>query len=131
MSHTTHIPPGWPVPLAYSHAIETPPGERTCYVAGQVGVLADGRAVDGIDAQTRQAFANLEAVLACAGMTVADVVKTTVFLTSADDIAAFGAARAAVLAPHRPASSLLIVQGLARPEFLVEVEAIASRAPDR
>lgn len=130
MSHIIHTPPQWPVPVAYSHAIETPPGERVCYVAGQVGVLADGSAVAGIDAQTRQAFANLESVLACAGMTFADIVKTTVFLTSRSDIAAFGAARAAVLAPFKPASSLLVVQGLARPEFLVEVEAIASRRAD-
>lgn len=56
-----------------------------------------------------------------------NLVKTTVFLVDAADLPAFGAARSAVLGPRKPASTLLIVAGLARPEWRVEIEAVAAR----
>lgn len=129
MTFILHNPSAWPKPAAYSHAVETPAGSRTVYVAGQVAIRPDGSIAEGIEEQTRQVYANIEAVLAAAGLTLAHIVKATVFLTSADDIAAFAAVRAATLA-HAPASSLLVVQALAKPEFLVEIEVIAA-APAR
>jgi enamine deaminase RidA (YjgF/YER057c/UK114 family) len=60
-------------------------------------------------------------------MTLKDVVKTTVFLTSAGDIEGFRKVRGQRLGDNAPASTLVIITQLARPEFKVEVEAIASK----
>jgi enamine deaminase RidA (YjgF/YER057c/UK114 family) len=58
-------------------------------------------------------------------MTVANIVKTTVFLTDRSLLGAFRAARGALLGEHAPASTLLFVAGLADPRFVVEIEAEA------
>lgn len=79
-------PPGGP----YSHAIEVPLGARLLFVAGQVGITRDGKVGEGIAEQTRIVFENLTAILKAAGMTLADAVKATVFLTNEDDYRAFG-----------------------------------------
>jgi len=70
---------------------------------------------------------NILAVLAEGGMGVQDLVKVTSFLTRKEDYAKFGPVRARYLGEHRPASTLLVVSALARPEFLVEVEAVAAK----
>src|SRR5262249_59738666 len=61
----------------YSHGIEVPPNARWLYVSGQVGAGRDGKPLEGIAAQTRQVFENIKAILASAGMSVADAVKMT------------------------------------------------------
>ena len=71
---------------------------------------------------------NILAVLAEGGMGVADIVKVTSFLTRAENYPKFAPVRAKYLGSHRPASTLLVVSALARPEFLVEVEAVAAKA---
>ena len=90
-------------------------------VSGQVG-LADGALVTGgVQAQLRQALANVAALLDSEGATLSQVVKTTVFLRHIDDYAAMNAAYAEVFGAHRPARSA--VGGLALPlGALVEVE---------
>jgi 2-iminobutanoate/2-iminopropanoate deaminase len=93
------------------------------YCSGQIGIK-DDRLEEGVAAQVRQAVANLAAVLEAEGASLADVVKTTVFLT---DIAAYGemnAAYEAAFGSHRPARSAVAVAGLPR-GALVEIEAIA------
>jgi reactive intermediate/imine deaminase len=76
------------------------------YVSGQVPVDAQGRIVDGgIEAQTRQVFANLEAALALAGATLADVCKTTVWLEDARDFGAFNRVYMSYFPNGRPARS--------------------------
>jgi len=93
-------------------------------VSGQVGV-ADGKLVTGgVVAELRQALANLTALLAGAGASLADVVKTTVFLRHIDDYTAVNEAYAAVFGDHRPARSAVAVAGLPL-GALVEVEAWA------
>ena len=64
-----------------------------------------------------------------AGMGIGDVVKITSFLTRHENFPKFAQVRAKFLGSHRPASTLLVISSLARPEFLVEVEAIAAKAP--
>ncbi len=66
-----------------------------------------------------------------AGMTVADVVKVTQYLTRAEDIPDYSKTRALFLGDARPASMLLVVPQLVRPEFLVEVEIIAAKAESK
>lgn len=102
-------------------------GMRTLYVAGQVGIDADGVAADGIEAQTRAALANVEAVLTAGGMAMADVAKLTVYLIREEDMAGFLSAFTPALPSPPPAGTLVFVKALASPRYLVEIEAIAVR----
>jgi 2-iminobutanoate/2-iminopropanoate deaminase len=118
-------PPGYPVPAAYSHGVEVPASARVLYLAGQVGSDPAGKVASGIEAQTRQAFSNMQAVLRTADMTLDNVVKTTVYLIEPKDFAAFVKVRTEFLGANKPASTLVFIKQLAQPEFLVEVDAIA------
>lgn len=94
------------------------------FVSGQVG-LADGAVVEGgVVAETQQAMRNLAAQLDTVGATLADVVKTTCFLTDMADYATFNEHYVAALGDHRPARSCVAVAALPA-GALVEVEAIA------
>ncbi|GGG46597.1 translation initiation inhibitor [Caldovatus sediminis] len=110
----------------YAHAalIEGGPARRLV-VSGQVGLKPDGSLAEGGEAQVEQALANLGTVLRAHGMAPSDVVKVTVFLTERALIGAWREQRAAFFGAHVPASTLLLVAGLADPRFLVEVEAEA------
>src|SRR5216110_101647 len=110
-------------------SIEAPPAARWLYVAGQIGVRPDGSVPASIEEQTEVVWQNILAVLADAGMGIGDVVKITSFLTRHENFPRFAQVRAKFLGSHRPASTLLVISSLARPEFLVEVEAIAAKAP--
>lgn len=121
-----------PVPIlpayesVFAHGVEVPPGARTLYVSGQVGVDGGGRTVEGgFDAQCVQAIANVEAVLASAGMALANTVKVTIYLTRREDIAPLRAVRAERLAVA-PAVTMVLVAGLHDPRWLVEIEAVAA-----
>lgn len=96
---------------------------NTLYVSGQLG-LSDGELVDGIDAQTRQAVANLGALLETEGASLSNIVKTTVLLDSIDDYAAMNTAYTESLGDHRPARAAFAVDALPL-GGLVEIEAIA------
>ncbi len=97
---------------------------QVVFVSGQVALDAGGELVGAGDvrAQFRRAVANVEAVLKEAGGTLADVVKTTVFLTDQADFQKLIDIRTEFFGKTRPASSTVVVKGLARPEFLVELE---------
>jgi len=122
-----------PVPIlpayeaVYAHGVEVPSAARTLYVSGQVGVdhRSGGLAEGGFDAQCVQAVANVEAVLASAGMALADLVKLTIFLTRREDIPHLRDIRAERLAVA-PAVTMILVAGLHDPEWLVEIEAVAA-----
>jgi 2-iminobutanoate/2-iminopropanoate deaminase len=124
-----HNPRSIAAPIGtYSHGIEVPPNARWLHVAGQVAVRLDGSVPATIEEQTEVVWQNILAVLADAGMGIGDVVKITSFLTRFDNFQRFAQVRAKFLGSHRPASTLLVISSLARPEFLVEVEAIAAKA---
>jgi len=112
----------------YSLGIEVPPNARWLHVAGQIGVRPDGSVPATIEEQTELVWQNILAVLADAGMGIGDVVKITSFLTRHENFQRFAQVRAKFLGSHRPASTLLVISSLARPELLVEVEAIAAKA---
>ena len=96
------------------------------FCSGALGVDENFKLVEGgVGAQTRQAIANLQSVLATAGATLADVAKTTVWLTDLADFAAFNAAYAEAFGDTLPARST-VTSALAIPGALVEIEAIAS-----
>ena len=112
----------------YSHAAEVPPNARWLYVSGQVGVGPDGQLAPSPEGQIEQAFRNVLAVLEDAGMGPRDIVKVNVFLTRPEDVPPYREIRDRLLQGAAPASTLLIVSGLAREEWLVEVEAVAAKA---
>ncbi len=97
----------------------------TLYTSGQLGLIpATGVLPEGVEAQAAQALDNLTAVLAAAGMTCGDVVKTTVFLADMGDFAAVNAVYANYFPADPPARSC--VQAAALPKgALFEIEAVA------
>jgi enamine deaminase RidA (YjgF/YER057c/UK114 family) len=112
-------------PTGYTHAIEIRTPERWLVISGQVGMALDGTVPETGGGQIDQALANLRAVLEANDMTAANIVKLMVFLTDRSLIGAYRAARTALLGEHAPASTLLLVSGLADPRFVVEIEAEA------
>ena len=100
---------------------------NTVYVSGHVSQDENGNLVGKGDmaAQTRQVFANIEAVLAESGATMDDVVKITTYITDMSRYAEFSAARAEVFPKAGMASATIAGVELVHPEYLVEVEAIA------
>ena len=112
----------------YAHGVEVPPGLRWVLTSGQLGVGPDDVAPSGAEAQAALCFANIDAILAEAGMGRANVVRLNAYVTGREHMAGYMAARDAWLAgqPRLPASTLVIVAGFTRPEFVVEIEAIAA-----
>lgn len=111
--------------LPYSPAVLASGAVRTLYISGQVGIDAAGKVPADFEGQVRAAFANLEQVLAAAGMGLGDLAKVTAFLTDPADYAAYGPLRTELLKGHKPASTLVIAAALARPEWRFEIEAVA------
>ncbi len=109
----------------YSHAAVIEGGGRRLVISGQIGVAPDGTVVAGGEAQIAQALANLGAILKAHGMGAGHIVKMGVFLTDRALIPVWRAQRERFLGTHAPASTLLIVAGLADPRFVFEVEAEA------
>lgn len=112
----------------YSDGVEVPASARWVFTAGTPGLMPDGRYPQGVTAQAEQAWKNILAILAEAGMGVKDLVKVTHFLVRQEDIQDYVAVRARYLGDARPASMLLVVPGLVKPEILVEIEAVAAKA---
>jgi enamine deaminase RidA (YjgF/YER057c/UK114 family) len=113
---------------AFTHVVTVEGPARTIYVGGQNAVDATGTIVgDDVGTQTRQALANIETALAAAGAALADVVKWNVYLVAGQPLAEAFAAAGEVwgLRPDPPATSVLVVAGLANPAFLVEIDAVA------
>ena len=112
---------------AYSHGIEVR-ASRLVATSGQLGVAADGSVPADAHAQAEICFANIQSILAQAGMGPAHIIRLNAFVTDRAHMAAYMAARDAFLdgLDVRPASTLMIVSGFTRPEFLVEVEALAA-----
>ncbi len=114
----------------YSHAVIAPQGYRWLYVSGQVGCDRDRNIGRGFEVQAELALGNLIACIRAAGFDPEDLVKVTVLLTRAGDIGAYRRIRDRLLGPVEPASTLMIVAGLAAPELLIEIEGVAARAAE-
>ena len=117
-------PSGMHTPTGYSHIVKA--GD-TIYVAGQVAVAPDGSVVGegNAAAQAEQIYQNLQNALASVGAKLSDIVKPTTYILNPDDVGAVRESRLKYLNDNPPTSTLLIISRLARPEFLMEVEAIA------
>jgi len=128
----THPQPLNPATIAppvglYSQGMVAPTQGRWLHIAGQVGLRPDGSVPPDFASQAEVAWQNVLAVLAAADMAPSDLVKLTTYLTDASHLPQFAPVRSRYLGDARPASTLVVVQALARPEWLVEVEAVAWR----
>ena len=102
-------------------------GGSLIMLAGMVAVDSGGNTVGegDIGAQTKQVFGNIRGALEAAGAGMDDIVRLTVYLTDREDFPGHMKERAGILTEPFPASTLLIVSGLARPEWLIEIDAVA------
>jgi len=119
-------PPGLTRPTGYTHVVVSADG-RTAYIAGQVAFDSTGKVVGVGDfqAQAEQVFANLRRALASVGASFRDVVKTTTVLTDLKNLPALRDTRARYFdTTHPPANTLVPVTTLARPDLLLEIEAV-------
>ena len=124
-----HSPPTLSAPIGYSHVASIAPGSRIVWTSGQVPVAADGTPAPASDweAQTRLAFQNVGAALDAGGATWDDVFKLMVYVVDTSALAVVRAVRDEFVRVDRPpASTLVQVAGLFRPDILIEVEAVAA-----
>ncbi len=112
---------------AYSQSVEVPAGMRTLHVSGQVGVGPDRVLAQSDEAQHQQVWANIFAILADAGMGAGDIIAIHGYVTNQDGIALYRKIRDSVMGGYEPASTLLIVSGLADPAWVVEIGVAAAK----
>ena len=114
-------------PGGYHHVVKD---GKTVYLAGQVARDKDGKtvAVGDAAAQAEQVFSNIQAALESVGSDLGHILKMTTFMTRREDFPAYRVARSKFLTDDDalPASTLILCSGLADPEFLIEIEAVAA-----
>jgi 2-iminobutanoate/2-iminopropanoate deaminase len=110
----------------YSQGIQTE-GGKLLFIAGQTASDKDGNVVGkgDIEAQTRQVFKNLAAVLSEAGGTLDNLVMTTTYITDRKYREGYNRVRSQQYKSNPPTSTLVIVTGLANPDYLIEINGIA------
>ena len=120
-------PPGLNRPPTYTQVVEVIGPGRTVYISGQLATGLDGKVVSGdFRAQAEQVFRNLQAALTAVGAAFADIVKLNSYLRDIDDLPILREVRSRYLNPAAlPASTTLEVPGFARPDALLEIEAVA------
>ncbi|MGI3167579.1 RidA family protein [Pseudooceanicola sp. C21-150M6] len=122
------LPPDIAPPFArYAHGVATT-GTGIVVTSGQLGLAADGTVPDGAEAQAQIIFANLDAILREGGTSRNHLLRINAYVTDRSHMAGYMAARDAWLrdVSHLPASTLVIVSGFTRPEFVVEIEVTAA-----
>jgi enamine deaminase RidA (YjgF/YER057c/UK114 family) len=113
---------------SYSDAMEVSPNSRWLFTSGTPGLALSGNLPSDITGQAELAWTHIVLMLERANMTVKDLVKVTHYLLRADDIPAYVTVRSKFLGDVRPASILLIIPGLVRDDFLLEIEAYAAHS---
>ncbi|QFY62904.1 RidA family protein (plasmid) [Rhizobium grahamii] len=111
----------------YNHGLLVPPGASLLVTSGQLGISVDDVIPADVTAQAELCFKAIDAILDEAGMTFADVIRISGFVTRREDFPAYMAVRDRFTLDPKPVSTLIIVGGFTRPEFLVEVEVTAAK----
>jgi enamine deaminase RidA (YjgF/YER057c/UK114 family) len=125
-------PFGIGAPLAgYSHAVEIAAGARLLLCSGQLGISLDGSVPESAEEQAALCFSAIGVCLAASAMSFSDVVRLNAYVTDRAYLSAYMAVRDRYVGSAPPASTLMIVAGFSRPEFKVEVEALAARCDVR
>jgi len=112
----------------YSHAVEVQAGARLLMCSGQLGISANDQVPETAEGQAVLCFEAIGACLAEARMSFADVVRINAYVTDRAYMGPYMAVRDRYASLPPPASTLMIVSGFTRPEFKVEVEAMAARS---
>lgn len=112
---------------AYNHGLLVPPGASLLVTSGQLGIGTDEKIPPDITSQAELCFKAIGAILQEAGMTYADVIRISGFVTSREDFPAYMAVRDRFTLDPKPVSTLIVVGGFTRAEFLVEVEVTAAK----
>ena len=113
----------------YSHGIAIAAPGRMVFCSGQLGIASDEHVPDTVAEQAEVCFRNIAAILGEAGLAMSDVVRLNAFVTRREHMQDYMAVRDRFIGDPPPASTLVIVSGFTRPEFLIEVEATAVGAP--
>jgi 2-iminobutanoate/2-iminopropanoate deaminase len=111
---------------AYSHGVEVPGGQKLVFCSGQLGLAKDGTVPPGSAAQAELCFANIEAILAESGLGMDQIIRLNAYVIGREHMQGYMDTRNARFSHPMPASTLMIVGGFSRPEFVVEIEAIAA-----
>jgi 2-iminobutanoate/2-iminopropanoate deaminase len=109
----------------YAQVCEVSGAQRFAYISGQIPQSLDGKVPSGFDEQCRQVWRNIEAQLAAADMTIANLVKVTTYLSDRKYNLANRTVRNEVLGEHAPALTVIIAD-IFDGEWLLEIEAIAA-----
>jgi 2-iminobutanoate/2-iminopropanoate deaminase len=126
MRHTINTPEAY---RSKSPLVQAIVDGRLVFVSGMPPVDREGQTVgEDISTQTHQVMQNLKTILEAAGASMNEVVRTTVFYTHREDYAALDAAYREYFPAGFPSRSALIVAGLVRAEWRVEIDAIATLA---
>ncbi len=113
---------------AYSHSVEIPANSRLLTIAGQVGITPEGALAEGFEAQHDQIWQNVLAILKAANMGPENLAHLNVYSTDPDGLKFLAIHRKKYLDPnHTPTSTWVVVRNLARPEWLVEMDALAAK----
>jgi enamine deaminase RidA (YjgF/YER057c/UK114 family) len=110
----------------YSHGVEVQPGNRLVFCSGQLGADPHDEVPETVEEQTEICFRNIAAILGETGLSLRDIVRIDAFVTARAHMPGYMAVRDRLVGNPPPASTLMIVSGFTRPEFLVEVEVIAA-----
>jgi enamine deaminase RidA (YjgF/YER057c/UK114 family) len=123
-------PASLPQPVGYSHVALIPPGSRLVWLAGQVPLTADGSLAPGEwEGQTRQVMENIGTALQAGGASWDDLFKLTIYVVDMAGLPTIRAVRDEFVNVERPPTSTLVqVVALARPDLLLEIEAVAAVA---
>ena len=122
-------PPTVSKPFAnYSHVVTAEGAQKLVFAAGQVAADVNGTVLppDDFDAQAKMVMENLVNALATGGAKLSDVTKITIYICNPHDVPKARGILATWFDGHPPASTLCILRGLANPNFLLEIEAIAA-----
>lgn len=125
--HRSLSPPTIHPPFsAYSNGVEVAAGQKLVFCSGQLGVTRDGVIPATATEQAALCFDNIATILAEAGLGLEHIVRINAYVSGREHLRPYMDVRNARFAEPLPASTLMVVSGFARPEFFVEIEAIAA-----
>jgi 2-iminobutanoate/2-iminopropanoate deaminase len=111
----------------YSHGLEVQAGTRLVFCSGQLGIDPQGNIPEAAESQADLCFRAIAAILAEAGMSLADLIRLNAYVVGKEYLTVYMKIRDKYVKSPLPASTLMVVSGFARPEYKIEVEAIAGR----